>query len=307
MDVNNDGWVDLIRFDQPGGICAWYENPGKEQKLWRGDTLLQQAGIETPVSVDVDKDGRMDLICNDAAVKQVIWLKPPVAKGDTAWQRYVISHDSLRATDRYTHGLGWGDVNKDGRNDVIIKSGWWESPENVKNSDWTFHPADFGEDCANMYVLDVDEDGDQDIISSSAHNYGIWWHEQVKNEKGYTSWITHEISKLFSQSHALMLEDINGDGHPDLITGKRYLAHQDGHDPGSYEPAVLYWFEYIPGRKPQWIPHQIDDNSGIGNRFVVMDMNGDKLPDIVVSNKKGVYYFEQVKTPHTKTYDTSFK
>ena len=297
MDVNNDGWVDLVRFDQPGGICAWYENPGKEQKLWRGDTLLQQAGIETPAFADVDKDGRMDLICNDVAARQVIWLKPPVAKGDTAWQPYVISHDSLRATDRYTHGLGWGDVNKDGRNDVIIKSGWWESPANVKNGDWTFHPADFGEDCANMYVLDVDEDGDQDIISSSAHNYGIWWHEQVKDDKGNSSWITHEISKLFSQSHALMMEDINGDGHPDLITGKRYLAHQDGHDTGSYEPAVLYWFEYIPGKKPQWIPHQIDDNSGIGNRFVVMDINGDKLPDIVVSNKKGVYFFEQVKTP----------
>src|SRR4051812_34337041 len=295
MDVNNDGWVDLIRFDQPGGICVWYENPGKEQKLWRGHTLLQQAGIETPAFVDVDKDGRMDLICNDAAAKQVIWLKPPVAKGDTAWQRYIISHDSLRATDRYTHGLGWGDVNKDGRNDVIIKSGWWESPENVKNSDWTFHAADFGEDCANMYVMDVDGDGDEDIISSSAHNYGIWWHEQVQDDKGNTSWITHEISKLFSQSHALMLEDINGDGHPDLITGKRYLAHQDAHDPGSYEPAVLYWFEYIPGKSPQWIPNQIDDNSGIGNRFVVTDMNRDKLPDIVVSNKKGVFLFEQVK------------
>src|SRR3954452_21151856 len=88
MDINNDGWVDLIRFDQPGGICVWYENPGKEQKLWRGHTLLQQAGIETPAFADVDKDGRMDLICNDAAAKQVIWLKPPVAKGDTAWQRY---------------------------------------------------------------------------------------------------------------------------------------------------------------------------------------------------------------------------
>jgi hypothetical protein len=295
MDVNNDGWVDLIRFDQPGGICVWYENPGNGKGLWRGHTILQQAGIETPAFADVDKDGRMDIICNDAAAKQVIWLKSPVKKGDTAWQRYVISHDSLRATDRYTHGLGWGDVNQDGRNDVIIKSGWWESPVNVKDADWTFHSADFGEDCANMYVLDVDEDGDEDIISSSAHNYGIWWHEQVKDDKGNTSWITHEISKLFSQSHALMLEDINGDGHPDLITGKRYLAHQDGHDPGSYDPAVLYWFEYLPGKKPQWIPHQVDNNSGIGNRFVVTDMNKDKLPDIVVSNKKGVFLFEQVK------------
>ncbi|WP_206106482.1 FG-GAP repeat domain-containing protein [Ilyomonas limi] len=296
MDVNNDGWVDVIRFDEPGGICVWYENPGKDQKLWTGHTILLHAGIETPLLADVDNDGRMDILCNDAAAKQVIWLKAPVVKGDTTWQRYVISHDSTRATDRYTHGLGWGDVNKDGRNDVIIKSGWWESPVNVKNSDWAFHAANLGEDCANMFAMDVDKDGDQDILSSSAHNYGIWWHEQLKDNAGNISWKMHEISKLFSQSHALALEDINGDGNPDLITGKRYLAHQDAHDPGSHEPAVLYWFEYIPGKNAQWIPHQIDDDSGIGNRFVVMDMNGDKLPDIVVSNKKGVFFFEQVKS-----------
>ena len=297
-DVNNDGWIDLIRFDEPGGICAWYQNPGTENALWQGHTLLQHAGIETPLCVDVDGDGRLDIICNDAAAKEVIWLQSPVGKGDTVWQRHVISHDSLIATDRYTHGLGWGDVNKDGRNDVIVKTGWWEAPADVKKTDWTFHPADLGEDCANMLVYDVDGDGDNDIISSSAHKYGIWWHEQVKDNKGNTSsWVTHEISTLFSQSHALVMHDLNGDGYPDLVTGKRYLAHQDGHDPGSYDGAVLYWFQFIPGKQPRWVPHLIDDDSGIGNRFVVTDMNGDHLPDIVVSNKKGVFFFEQVKRP----------
>jgi hypothetical protein len=92
----------------------------------------------------------------------------------------------------------------------------------------------------------------------------------------------------------MAMTDINRDGHPDLITGKRYFAH-NGHDPGEYEPAVLYWFEYIPGKTPRWIPHEIDNNSGIGNSFVVTDMNKDGLLDIVVSNKKGVYFFEQEK------------
>jgi hypothetical protein len=146
-----------------------------------------------------------------------------------------------------------------------------------------------------MFAYDADEDGDKDIISSSAHNYGIWWHEQKQDINGTISWVTIEISKLFSQSHSLAFEDINGDGHPDLITGKRYLAHHDGKDPGSYEPAVLYWFEYIPGKNPQWIPHEIDSNSGIGNNFVVKDINGDKLPDIIISNKKGIFFFEQLK------------
>ena len=289
VDVNSDGWIDLIRFDQPGATCTWYENPKDNRRLWPGHLILSTAGIESPAFVDVDGDGKKDIICNDITLKQVIWLRSPVAKGDSSWQRYIISNEAGKATNQYTHGLGWGDMNKDGRNDVIIKSGWWESPVDVKTSDWKFHEASLGEDCANMFVWDADSDGDQDVVSSSAHKYGIWWHEQTKS-----GWTTHEISRLFSQSHALAFEDINGDGHPDLISGKRYLAHIKG-DPGTDDPSVLYWYEFVPGKNPKWIPHLVDDNSGIGNNFQVQDINNDKHTDIIISNKKGVFFFEQLR------------
>jgi hypothetical protein len=293
-DVNNDGWVDLIRFDQPGATCAWYQNPGHKEQLWKSHVILSTAGIETPAFVDVDLDGKMDIICNDITSKQVLWLKSPLKKNDTIWQRFVISRVAGRATHQYTHGLGWGDINKDGRNDVVIKSGWWESPENVQEEDWKFHEADFGDDCANMYVFDVDRDGDQDVVSSSAHKYGIWWYEQTRE-----GWTRHEISKLFSQSHALGFTDINKDGYPDLVSGKRYLAHIEG-DPGTHDPSVLYWFELRVGTNPQWIPHEVDDNSGIGNNFQVTDMNEDGLPDILISNKKGVFLFSQQRESEVK-------
>lgn len=294
MDINNDGWIDLIRFDLPGGVCVWYENPKNENNLWKRHMILSCAGIENPAFVDVDNDGRKDIICNDTLAKQVIWLKSPVVKNDTMWKRYIISDNKTLGTHRYTHGLGWGDINKDGKNDVIIKSGWWQSPNDITQAHWQFHAADLGEDCANMYVYDVDKDGDEDVISSSAHNYGVWWHEQTKDQSGNITWITHTINKTFSQSHGLMMKDINADGYPDLITGKRYRAHNDG-DSGAFEPSVLYWFEFKPGKQPQWIPHLIDDNSGIGLSFVVDDINNDGLPDIIISNKKGVFFFEQVK------------
>lgn len=294
MDVNNDGWVDLIKFDVPGGECTWYENPQKENTGWKRRLILASAGIETPLLTDVDGDGRKDIICNDAEQKQVIWLKSPVGKSDTTWQRYLISSNPDRATHRYTHGVGWADVNLDGRKDVIVRTGWWEAPANVKQPEWAWHPANLGDDCANMFTLDVDLDGDMDIMSSSAHNYGIWWHEQQKNAQGESTWTAHDISKSFSQSHSMAMADINGDGHPDLITGKRFGAHNEN-DPGAAEPAVLYWFECLPGKTPRWIPHEIDDNSGIGNSFEVTDINKDGLLDIITSNKKGVYFFEQIR------------
>lgn len=289
LDVNSDSWIDLIRFDQPGAACMWYENPKNKNEPWKGRLILATAGIESPAFADVDRDGRKDIICNDITLKQVIWLKAPVVKGDTTWQRFIISRDPGRATHQYTHGLGWGDINKDGRNDVIIKNGWWESPSDVKDADWEFHDATLGEDGANMFALDADADGDQDVVSSSAHHYGIWWHEQTKD-----GWVTHEISRLFSQSHALAFTDVNGDGHRDLVSGKRYLAHISG-DPGTHDPSVLYWYEFVRGNKPQWIPHLVDNNSGIGNNFEVEDINGDKLVDIIISNKKGVFVFEQLR------------
>ena len=292
MDVDNDSWPDLIRFDQPGGICVWYQNPQNKNRLWQSHVIVATAGNENPAFVDVDGDGRMDIICNDITSKQVIWLQSPQAKNDTTWQRHIISNDPSRGTDKYTHGLGWGDINKDGRNDVMIKTGWWQSPEKVTDGNWQFNEANFGADCANMFVLDVDKDGDQDVISSSAHDYGVWWYEQQKDSNENSNWIKHTISKLFSESHCLALEDINGDGNPDLITGKRYYAHNGG-DPGGHEAAVLYWFEFVPGKNPQWMPHLIDRNSGVGLSMVVQDINGDKKKDIIISNKKGVFFFER--------------
>jgi hypothetical protein len=133
-----------------------------------------------------------------------------------------------------------------------------------------------------------------DVISASAHSYGIWWHEQIKDAQGVVAWKQHDIFTTFSQSHGIDLVDMNRDGKPDLVTGKRYWAHM-GHDPGEHEPAVLYWFEYKPGKIPSWTPHLVDDDSGNGLQTNALDVNNDKLTDIVVANKKGVFFFEQLK------------
>ncbi len=293
MDVNRDGWLDLIRIPTPGAAATWYENPKNTPGYWKEHAVFHSVGNESPALYDIDNDGTPDLVCADSKDKKMVWVSAPVSKNDTSWTRHIISNDSVRGTHMYTHGLGFGDMNHDGRMDVVMREGWWEAPENRKQTDWTFHTANLGDECSQMYPMDLDGDGDMDVVAASAHRYGIWWYEQTKDADSI-KWIQHEILKSFSQSHGIALVDINGDGNADLVTGKRYYAH-NGHDPGAEEPAMLYWFEYKPGTSPMWIPHQIDDNSGVGLHVVTQDMNKDKLVDIVIGNKKGVFIFEQIK------------
>lgn len=293
MDVNQDGWIDQVRIDWPGKAAVWHENPQNKPGHWPMHTIYPSVGNESPLFVDVDGDGRMDIVCNDSEKKQIIWLKSPSEKESTEWKATVIDdRRAIPGTHQYTHGLGYADINGDDRKDVLIHQGWWEGPADPAQSRWKFNPADLGEDCAQIYVMDLNKDGLADFISSSAHKYGIWWHEQKKDADGEISFIHHLIDSSFSQSHSLALADVNGDGHPDLITGKRYYAHNGG-DPGAHEPAVLYWFEYKPGKSPSWKKHLIDDDSGSGLNLVVEDINGDGLADVVVSNKKGTHVFLQ--------------
>ncbi len=299
MDVNQDGWIDLVRIDWPGKAAYWHENPKGKTGHWPAHLIHSSVGNESPMMVDIDGDGRLDLLCNDPTAKKVIWLKSPAKKGDVAWEKYVISNDPDNSTHMYTHGIGYGDINGDGKKDVLVKAGWWEGPaegpvKHGKEEDWKFHPADLGKDCSQMYVMDLNGDGLNDVLSASAHDYGVWWHEQQKDAQGNVIWRHHTIDDSFSQTHGLEMKDINGDGDMDFITGKRYFAHH-GNDPGEFEPAVVYWFEYKPGKTPTWIRHEVDNDSGVGLHVTVEDINNDGLLDIVTGNKKGVRVFTQQK------------
>lgn len=281
-DVNRDGTTDLVVVGFPGQQTYWLENPGQGGGVWKKHLAIEATGNESPDYLDIDGDGVRELVFmhGDRCA-----LARPAADPTQLWTITVIAGPGDPGAG---HGLGVADVNKDGRKDVLIPNGWWEQPAQSSTVPWPFHAATlYGG--AQLCVWDFDGDGDNDVLGSSAHAYGIAWSEQTPD-----GWQTHMIDERDSQTHAIHLADLNGDGLMDFVTGKRYWAHFV-HDPGSHEPSVLCWYEASrKDGKVSWIKHQIDDDSGVGLHFRIVDVNNDGRLDIVTANKKGVFYFEQL-------------
>ncbi|HTE33365.1 MAG TPA: VCBS repeat-containing protein [Chryseolinea sp.] len=302
-DVNGDGWLDLINFDFPGKEVYWLENPAGVDALWKRYLIDSLAFNESPMMVDIDGNGKKDLVFSNERTGQMNWWSSAVKSGKVTWKATAISLPKSTATGMFAHGLGWGDINSDGTKDVMVIGGWWEAPKDMKTSPWKFHEANLGYPCSQMLSYDFDSDGDTDVISGSAHSFGLWWHEQIKDKEQNVSFVRHLIDTTYSELHSMVLKDVNNDGLPDLITGKRFFSHQ-GHGPGGMDPAVVYWYELLRNGKqqPVWVRHLIDNNSGVAIQFEAEDMNKDGLLDFVIGNKNGVFYFEQqpLKKDQTK-------
>ncbi len=312
-DLNGDGWQDIIVIGFPGEETYWYANPGERNRKdgavagsatdWERHLAFDVTDNESPGFGDLTGDGRPELIFQTDG--RLGYAAPDWDAPTQPWKFVPIS--SNRGWQKYTHGLGYGDVNNDGRIDLILREGWWEQPAKRDGvQPWTYHEANFGEGGAQMFAYDVDGDGDNDVITSlEAHRYGLAWFESKPAADGNGLVFTrHTIvgSKpednrqgvCFSQPHAVDLADINGDGLLDIVTGKRFWAHGPKGDVEPNAPAVLYWFELKRGDEgAEYIAHKIDDDSGVGTQVIAADVSGDGRPDIIVGNKKGAFVFRQ--------------
>lgn len=296
-DLNKDGWPDVIVVDFPGAPVCWYENPKGGSGLWKKHEIWHSACNESPQYLDLFGTGQRVLVMGwqprgKENEGQMAWFEPG-EDPTKPWKMHPISEPStppskiIPGTHRFAHGLGAGDVNGDGRLDVIVPQGWWEQPEKVGDQPWPWHPANLGDACADMYAQDLDGDGKADIISSSAHKYGIWSYRQ---RAGGEFLKVDLFPELVSETHALQFVDLDGDGLKDLITGKRFWSHGYS-EPGSRGPAMLFWLRAKKSADGtiSFTPYPIDDDSGIGTQFTVADVNGDGKLDIIVANKKGTF------------------
>lgn len=300
-DINKDGWDDILILGFPGEDSSWYENPKGRDGHWQRHIAIEVTDNESPTFGDLTGDGKPEIICSSKGFYG--YAEPDQNEPGKPWKWHNISPN--KNYHKFTHGLGYGDVNGDGRADLLEKDGWWEQPATLAGDPvWKFHPFQFSkEGSSQMYAYDLDGDGDNDVISAlAAHGYGLAWYENTKGENGEITFKQHLIMGKeekdnkygikFSQLHAVDFIDMDGDGIKDIVTGKRWWAHGPHGDAEPNATPVLYWFKTVRnGKEVDFVPNFIGDASGVGTQVTAGDINGDKLPDVVVGNKRGTFVY----------------
>lgn len=288
-DVDGNGTNDIVSCAWHDKSIFWVENPGSADKEFKVHIIDHPGNMETAIAVDINGDGQSEVI--PCIMKSAAWYEfhcDPSAELNVRWEKHDVP-EVLAG-----EGTGAGDINGDGRCDIIGHAGWLEQPANP-NDKWILYTEfDLGPAGIPVLIHDVDGDGDADLIWGIAHGYGLYWLEQEQDVTGKRVWSKHEIDTSWSQVHTMLLADLDNDGQKELVTGKRYHAH-NGHDPGGDEPRCLYYYRFDRNMR-KWHRHtiQADGPAGFGLASAAADIDADGDIDIVACGKSGLYLFENL-------------
>lgn len=284
IDVDGDGYPDIVSVSWFGKTISWWKNPGQSRGMWTETVIDSGFPVEFAFLVDLDNDGKALEVLPQFGEEgaPLAWYEVNAGK----WVRHIVSPLS------YGHGIGAGDVNGDGRTDILTPKGWLQAPVDARTTNWTLRPAwDDKTALGFLHVVDVNGDKRPDVVTTSAHDYGVLWMEQGANGR----WTRHVVDDAWSQAHASTLIDLNGDGRLDLVTGKRFMAH-NGSDPGEREPLGLYWYEHrsTANGTVEWIRHLLDYGGRVGGGMQIpaVDLDGDGDLDLIVAGKSGLFLLE---------------
>jgi hypothetical protein len=283
LDVDGDGFIDFVTGGWWGNTVRWRRNPGASGSEWTEHIIAQCGNVETTRGWDVDGDGVIEIVPNTPGGPLVVYKLTAPGRFD-AFPIFSAPQG---------HGLGFGDINGDGRGDFILRHGWLEAPEDPWRGEWKLHREfDLGTASVPILVVDVNGDGRNDLIVGQAHDYGLHWYEQTVDGDGRRAWKKHAIDPHNSQYHDLIWADIDGDGANELVTGKRFRAHND-HEPGWNDDLGIYYFKWDgESFSKQVIAYgPLGVGAGCGIHFALADLRGTGRLDVVAPGKDGLDVF----------------
>ena len=309
-DFTGDGWPDVINVTYGGPTAGvyLYVNPKVDNRRWEKFKVVSNVQSEIGLVANIDGSGLAVVYMGEGYVS---YAKPDPSNPTGPW---VVKHVSEQGYGT-AHGLGVGDINGDGRLDIVNMYGWWEQPPAGSDQPWKYHPEVFGRyghgiaGGATMAVYDVNGDGLMDVVTTlNAHGWGMAWYEQKRDAQGNISFVQHMIMDdlgtqkenaggvVFSEPHGTTYADMNGDGIPDFIVGKRFWSHNaDYLDPNPFGSPVLYWYKTVRNPKApggaEFVPEFIDNRSGAGSTLLAVDLNKDGAIDVVSATKLGTVIF----------------
>ncbi|NND08089.1 MAG: VCBS repeat-containing protein [Saprospiraceae bacterium] len=288
LDVNQDGWIDLVHVNFRSRSIYWLEHPGAVLGEWTKHMVAEPGAMETGRLYDIDGDGTHDLLPNGWEFAAWYEVTNPPDQAAPHWSRHTIHPKGAG------HGCGFGDVNGDGMGDYVGIHGWAEAPQDPRNGDWIWHPEfELGKASIPVIVDDLDGDGDTDLIWSMGHDYGTYWMEQYRDGQQRV-WRKHLIDSTWSQGHSPLWVDLDQNGTKEFINGKRFWSHE-GRDPGAHDPLVIYRYEYDADRQA-FERYAIQENgpAGVGLDPKAADLDNDGDIDLVLPGRSGLYWYENL-------------
>ena len=176
--MDGDGDVDALSAVANNGKLVWHANVHGNGSAWTTHEIVTgMSGLRSVFAIDMDRDGDMDALSASGGVNTIAWHENLHGNG-SAWATHVVSTNALNA--RFVFAI---DMDGDGDVDVLSASedddkiAWYENLDSV-GTNFTEHVVSTAADFAKgVYAVDMDFDGDIDVLSASFNDDTIAWYE----------------------------------------------------------------------------------------------------------------------------------